>query len=117
MRIARSLILICIAAAALAGCSSPTAPGAVDPGPVTPEVFTVSPLRLSDITEIISIGNLAPPGHTLPTEHAYPFFDKDYTPGAPLPRLPVYFPASGRVARTMVMDHPNSFRIDVAVND
>lgn len=79
-------------------------------------MFTASPLQLSDITEIITIGNLAPPGHTLPTEHAYFFFAKDYAPGASLPRLPVYAPASGMVTRTMVMDHPNSFRVDIQIN-
>ncbi len=104
------------AGAALSGCSGTTSPEDEWTGPLRPAVFVQSPLRLSDITEIISIGNLAPPGHTLPTEHAYFFFEKDYAPSAPLPRLPVFVPASGRVTRTMVMDHPNSFRVDIQVN-
>ncbi len=101
---------------ALAACGD----GGTDPGgggeaSLTPAIFTASPLRLADVTEIISIGNLAPPGHTLPTEHAYFFFEKDYTPGAPLPRLPVFAPGSGKITRVMVMG-PNSYRLDIEVN-
>src|SRR4051812_46068441 len=36
-------------------------------------VFTQSPLGLSDISVIVPIGNLNPPDHTLPTNHAYFF--------------------------------------------
>lgn len=78
-------------------------------------VFSASPLRLSDITEIIPIGNLAPPGHTLPTEHAYFFFYKDYTPGAAKPHLPVFAPAAGTIRRVQTMS-PANYRIDVDVN-
>ncbi len=33
--------------------------------------FTVSPVDLNKITDITPLGNLNPPGHTLPTEHLY----------------------------------------------
>ncbi|HJP61684.1 MAG TPA: hypothetical protein VJ865_16870 [Gemmatimonadaceae bacterium] len=36
-------------------------------------VFSQSPIDISDITEIVPPGNLNPPGHTLPTNHAYFF--------------------------------------------
>jgi hypothetical protein len=119
MRQLKSVLSVCAMVVLFTACSgsnNPTSPTGEAPGSLRPAVFTASPLRLEDITEIISIGNLAPPGHTLPTEHAYFFFAKDYRPGAMLPRLPVYAPASGTVTRTMVMDHSNSFRVDVEIN-
>ena len=36
-------------------------------------VFSQSPIDISDLTEIVPLGNLNPPGHTLPTNHAYFF--------------------------------------------
>lgn len=112
-------LLACASLSLAAACSDgPSDPGGSpeeNPGTVTPAIFTASPLRLEDVTEIIPIGNLAPPGHTLPTEHAYFFFHKDYSPGAPLPRLPVYAPGSGTVRRFQVMG-PRSFRVDVEVS-
>lgn len=93
-----------------------TGPGGEDGGSIRPAVFTVSPLRLEDITGITPIGNLAPPGHTLPTEHAYFWFEKDWTPGAPLPRLAVFAPASGTISRVMVIGPDNNYRLDVEVN-
>lgn len=108
-----------IAACAVAvGCAkAPTDPAGStnEDGTLTPAVFTASPLRLTDITEIWSIGNLGPPSHVVPTEHAYLVFYKDYTPGAPGPRLPVYAPGSGTVTRWLVTT-PNAYRIDVQVN-
>ncbi|MBI4162961.1 MAG: hypothetical protein HY513_04720 [Candidatus Aenigmarchaeota archaeon] len=35
------------------------------------KLFTSYPIDLSKATEIIPLGNLAPPGHTFPTEHSY----------------------------------------------
>lgn len=35
------------------------------------ELFTHSPLQISDFTHIIPLGNLGPTGHTLPTAHLY----------------------------------------------
>ncbi len=34
-------------------------------------LYTNYPVELSKITEIVPLGNLAPPGHTFPTEHTY----------------------------------------------
>jgi len=108
-----ALVLACLGLP-LGACADGPATPEDDPGTLTPPIFTASPMRLSDITEIITIGNFAPPGHTLPTEHAYFFFPKDFTPGAPLPRLPVYAPGSGTIRRFQVMG-PNSYRVDVEV--
>ena len=35
------------------------------------EKFTVSPVDMSNVYEITPMGNLGPPGHTLPTDHMY----------------------------------------------
>ena len=56
---------------------------------VTPLVFSASPLDPSGITDIVPLGNLNPPGHTLPTNHIY-FF---HTPIS----LPVTAPAGGTI--------------------
>ena len=37
----------------------------------TKDFFTVSPVDVDEIDDITPLGNLAPPGHTLPTEHIY----------------------------------------------
>ena len=41
--------------------------------PADPSVplFEVSPIQLSDLLEIVPLGNLNPPGHTFPTDHLY----------------------------------------------
>src|SRR5262245_38095770 len=66
--------------------SSPTSPSANMPGSL---VFTQSPVDPSAISSITPLGNLNPPGHTLPTNHIYLFHG---TPG-----LPVVAPANGLV--------------------
>lgn len=40
--------------------------------------YTVSPLALDEIKEIWPLGNLGPPGHTIPTEHIYILPEKEY---------------------------------------
>lgn len=37
----------------------------------TGQQFTVSPVDLGELDEITPLGNIGPPGHTLPTEHLY----------------------------------------------
>ncbi len=37
--------------------------------------FTTLPVDLTNVYEIVPLGNLAPPGHTLPTEHTYMHFN------------------------------------------
>lgn len=38
---------------------------------LTPGVFTALPVNLADLKLVIPLGNLNPPGHTLPTPHLY----------------------------------------------
>ena len=49
------------------GASSPAAPGSASSS--GPFAFTVPPIALDAISSIPALGNLAPPGHTLPSDH------------------------------------------------
>ncbi|MEP7384119.1 MAG: hypothetical protein ABI910_20745 [Gemmatimonadota bacterium] len=77
---------------------SPTHP-VVDPPPGAVAAFTVSPVALDSVAIITPLGNLAPPGHVLPTDHAYMYavdFDQ-----RPIQRdsavRGVYAPATGAI--------------------
>jgi hypothetical protein len=61
--------------------SSPTPPAAL--------AFTQSPIDPSNIGSITPLGNLNPPGHTIPTDHTY-FYH-------PTQVVPVFAPAGGTV--------------------
>jgi hypothetical protein len=90
----------------LAGCSQsapagPTSPspsgqptGPAAPAPSASLVFTESPIDLSAVEFVVPIGNLNPPGHTLPTDHAY-FYHRLRNPNAPV--QPVVAPSGGTV--------------------
>jgi hypothetical protein len=73
-----------VVALSCGGSSGPTSPSL--PGSLT---FTASPLASSDIGTITPLGNLNPPGHTMPTDHIY-FYH-------PTPVVPVTAPAGGTV--------------------
>jgi len=62
----------------LAGCggnhgtSSPAAPSpTIEPPLAQTLVFTQSPIDVAAIEFVVPLGNLNPPGHTLPTDHVY----------------------------------------------
>jgi hypothetical protein len=57
-------------------------------------VLTQLPIDLSAIEFVVPIGNLNPPGHTLPTDHAY-LYHRLRNPNAPV--YPVVAPAGGTV--------------------
>ncbi|MEO8481672.1 MAG: hypothetical protein ABI634_05640 [Acidobacteriota bacterium] len=59
-----------------------------------PLVFEQLPIALSAVEFVVPIGNLNPPGHTLPTDHAY-FYHRLRNPSAP--RYDVVAPAAGTV--------------------
>lgn len=95
---------IVVFAIGLAACGSsgggsktpidPTMAG-VSAGPFS---FSVSPVALDQIRYIVPLGNLNPPGHTLPTDHIY-FFIADPNAGeSPVARRTDFFaPADGTV--------------------
>ena len=46
-------------------------------GPNEPSVFTSSPVQVSKLNYILSLGWLQPVGHTIPTDHIYFWFNKN----------------------------------------
>lgn len=62
-------------------------------------LFSYSPIATNELTRIVPLGNLNPPGHTLPTDHMY--FYKHYHDDLPHPdpndKFTVYAPASGYI--------------------
>ena len=92
MWVAATLVVATIAAACRPKSNdSPNGPSNTPDGdtPATPLVLSYSPLEPSEITDIVPLGNLNPPDHTLPTNHIY-FF---HTPT----NVPVAAPAAGTI--------------------
>lgn len=83
------------------GCGS--GGGAADapavPLPRGVATFTHSPIALGELSRIVALGNLNPPGHTIPTDHIY--FYMWYYDDGPVPdpnrKHTVYAPAGGTV--------------------
>jgi hypothetical protein len=70
------LTTIVLATACGAGSKGPTETGKGYEPPIEPPAggvaaFTAAPIDLSRIRIITALGNLGPPGHVLPTDHAY----------------------------------------------
>src|SRR5689334_18805559 len=63
--------------------SATPAPATLDPGPGLH--FTVSPIELSSLIYITSLGAMAPWGHTLPTDHVYFYHHAGNDPYTPVP--------------------------------
>lgn len=91
------------AASLLAACGdgTPSSPviGDIEPLAGARAEFTVMPLDLDSVALLTPLGNLGPPGHVLPTDHAYFYqVDFDARPWVPSTRvLPVRAPATGIV--------------------
>lgn len=89
---------ICLAAAlAVAGCGSRQTPTSPSDNPSLPATFafTRSPIDVAAIEYVTPLGNLNPPGHTLPTDHIY-FYHHLFHRSAPT--FDVIAPADGDVA-------------------
>ena len=72
---------------------------AFDLGISGPGTFNFSPVKISDIAYATPLGNLNPPGHTLPSDHIYFYLvNPDHrTPGDMDTMKEVYAPGSGIV--------------------
>lgn len=84
------------------------------------QLFKMSPIAPSEISTIIPLGNLAPPGHVLPTTHMY----YRYLHTNNVPKLTtLYVPADMTATKIMLSDNNslptpyNSYRIDFSVCD
>jgi hypothetical protein len=66
-----------------------------DTGVSGPGTFTNSPLKFADILYLTPLGNLNPPGHTLPTDHVYFYYRTSASDTSKM--RDVYAPGSGTV--------------------
>lgn len=97
-----------IAARGLANCSGK-------------QLLINSPVKPKDISTIVPLGNLAPPGHVVPTVHMYYNYKQKPNAGNFPELTTLYVPADMTVTRIQLEDnlanaHPfNSYRIDFAI--
>jgi hypothetical protein len=83
--------LMCAVLCLRCGGASPSSPGTS----TDRLTFTAAPLELSTIRQIVPLGNLNPPGHTLPTDHIYVNNRSGNDP--PAPQQAVFAPGDGVV--------------------
>lgn len=70
-------------------------------------IFTVSPLDIEDIREILPLGSLSPPSHTFPTDHIYFIITRQE--GADKPdHVTVYSPGDLIVTTIRATEHVNA---------
>ena len=85
----------------------------VPPPPGGVAAFSYAPVDLATSGTITPLGNLAPPGHVLPTDHAYIYaVDFDHPPAMPNTAVrPIVAPALGAV--TFILHQPsNDWKIE-----
>lgn len=74
--------------------------------PASEGLLSHSPVAEKDLSTIIPLGNLAPPGHVLPTTHMYYNYLHTNSGGTQVPaRTTLYVPADMTVTRMMKMDN------------
>lgn len=90
--------------------------------PAPEGLLSHSPVAEKDLSTIIPLGNLAPPGHVLPTTHMYYNYIHSGPVGAQVPaRTTLYVPADMTVTRMMKMDNADlakpyeSYLIDFSI--
>jgi hypothetical protein len=91
---------------ACGGSTGPTAPGSINSTPTSPAgtlVLRASPIDQAAIRWITPLGNLNPPGHSVPTDHIYFYFADPSAAESPVARR-VEFHAPGDGVVTTVLD-------------
>ncbi|MDB5170217.1 MAG: hypothetical protein JWN82_613 [Candidatus Saccharibacteria bacterium] len=89
----------------------------------TKELLKQSPINLDQLSTIIPLGNFAPPGHVIPTEHMYyNYLNAPLPDGTPTPvKTTLYVPADMTVNRITLFDNQSatkpfdSYRLDFTV--
>jgi len=116
MKISRTILLCTIVfCAVVTACHSKKTDQVTPSGPNEPTSFTFSPVDVSKISFLLSLGWLQPIGHTIPTDHVYFWYTKDSnnTP------LPVYAPGGGRIDK--ILNVPvlgiNEVKVWITMND
>ncbi len=89
--------------------STPSTEKVISPIPDCPAdpsapLFEVSPIQLSDLLEVVPLGNLNPPGHTFPTDHLYFIIRLNGVDQSISDKPPAVFPvfAPGRIWITQI---------------
>jgi len=77
-------------------------------------LFTVSPIDIDRISEIVTLGNLNPPGHVFPTDHIYFYLARPDPGGAP-DIVPLYAPGSLTVTRIRASNHVTAGFTDYSI--
>ena len=97
-KFSKNFLLFFIVFLFLAACNSKndtTAPTVIQVN--EPAVFTNSPLDISKVSTILSLGWLEPVGHTIPTDHIYFSFSQTGTDS-----IPVYAPGPGLIQQILL---------------
>jgi hypothetical protein len=117
MRIRKAELALFTGLFLLAGCNGddPTGPGGPpDFGECTDLPLSVSPVPVADIRSIVPLGNLNPPGHVVPTGHAY-FYLRLETGGNRSVVTPLYAPGDVTVTQARATEHVNAGVLDFAL--
>lgn len=115
------LVLAAIATAACGGARATipdsTNPFGVAPPPGAKAEFSVIPVALTGT--LTPLGNLNPPGHTLPTDHVY-FYTQDFdhvSPAVPGQVRAVYAPATGTIDFMLHFTDSDDWKVQFIVTD
>jgi len=77
--------------------------------------FNTAPLDIDDISSIVALGNMNPPGHVFPTDHIYLYITK--TEGSDHPHVvPLYSPGDLTVSMVNSSEHVNAGFTDYSIN-
>ena len=93
------LLMVACAACGGGGSGGPTDDNSIKPPPNGVAQFTALPVDISRTPLLTPLGNLNPPGHTLPTDHVY-FYQTNFAVFPVVPAtavLPVYAATTGAV--------------------
>ena len=77
--------------------------------------FIASPLNIDDISSIVALGNLNPPGHVFPTDHIYFYIAR--TEGSDHPHVvPLYSPGNLTINMINASEHVNAGFTDYSIS-
>ena len=78
-------------------------------------LFIVSPLDIDDVSSIVALGNLNPPGHVFPTDHIYFYITRTEGSDHPLV-VPLYSPGNLTVTMVNASEHVNAGFTDYSIS-
>jgi len=114
-----SLVLVAMACIIAAGCGDTSQPPDNEDSPKVGAcegglAFTVCPVDLDDVSSIVPLGNLNPPGHTFPTDHIYFYLKAAGGTGVTV-ETPLYALGNMTLTSATASQHVNAGLIDFGV--